>query len=213
MEQQRRKEARYGLIAQDLVLEIRGDYLQGEENPNSPTVEIKTKGMVNISNAGMFIPVDFGDKILSRDTPVKITWNDPPRFGEGMEILSVNGFVRHCKVGYGIGIEFAAIPKELGDKLGEWTDFLSAGPYDGGAWPPPLLKEAIDACAIIVTSLGVFLGLWGILTVDTHPDRAGWLMGAMLTSIVLYAALRLLSSFGAIAASLRMKKGRLDTSS
>ena len=193
--EQRREEARFGLLAVELAVEIGG----ANANRDSEPIRAKSTGMVNISNSGMFIPLDVqgaDDELWHRGTPVKIVWDNPPLYGEGMEKLSVDAFLRHSKEGYGIGVEFSHMDKDTRNKLREWVDFLATTSYDGETWPRQVWKDAINAFAIIVTTLGVGFGLWGILTVNDNPARANLFMYLMLASIFVYAALRLMSSLG-----------------
>ena len=199
--EQRREEARFGLLAVELVVEIGGsqDTRGADTNRDSEPIRAKSSGMVNISNSGMFIPLDIQGvegELWHRGTPVKIAWDNPPLYGEGMEKLAVDAFLRHSKEGYGIGVEFSNLDKETRNKLRAWVDFLAATSYDGETWPRQVWKDAINAFAIIVTTLGVGFGLWGILTVNDDPARANFFMYLMLASIFVYAALRLVSSLG-----------------
>ena len=199
--EQRREEARFGLLAVELVVEIGGsqDTRGADANRDSGPIRTKSSGMVNISNSGMFIPLDIQGvegEPWHRGTPVKIAWDNPPLYGEGMEKLAVDAFLRHSKEGYGIGVEFSNLDKKTRNKLREWVDFLAATSYDGETWPRQVWKDAINAFAIIVTTLGVGFGLWGILTVNDDPARANFFMYLMLASIFVYAALRLVSSLG-----------------
>ena len=199
--EQRREEARFGLLAVELVVEIGGsqDTRGADANRDSGPIRAKSSGMVNISNSGMFIPLDIQGvegEPWHRGTPVKIAWDNPPLYGEGMEKLAVDAFLRHSKEGYGIGVEFSNLDKKTRNKLREWVDFLAATSYDGETWPRQVWKDAINAFAIIVTTLGVGFGLWGILTVNDDPARANFFMYLMLASIFVYAALRLVSSLG-----------------
>ena len=191
--EQRRKEARFGLLAVELTVEI------ADANSDSEPFRAKSTGMINISNSGMFIPLyvqGVDGEPWRRGTPVKIVWENPPLYGEGMEKLTVNAFLRHSKEGYGFGVEFSHMDKETRNKLREWIDFLATTSYDGETWPRQVWKDAINAFAIIVTTLGVGFGLWGILTVNDNPVRANLFMYLMLASIFVYAALRLMSSLG-----------------
>ena len=199
--EQRREEARFGLLAVELVVEIGGsqDTRGADANRDSGPIRAKSSGMVNISNSGMFIPLDIQGvegEPWHRGTPVKIAWDNPPLYGEGMEKLAVDAFLRHSKEGYGIGVEFSNLDKKTRNKLREWVDFLAATSYDSETWPRQVWKDAINAFAIIVTTLGVGFGLWGILTVNDDPARANFFMYLMLASIFVYAALRLVSSLG-----------------
>ena len=199
--EQRREEARFGLLAVELVVEIGGsqDTRGADANRDSGPIRAKSSGMVNISNSGMFIPLDIpgvDGELWHRGTPVKIAWDNPPLYGEGMEKLAVDAFLRHSKEGYGIGVEFSNLDKETRNKLRAWVAFLAATSYDGETWPRQVWKDAINAFAIIVTTLGVGFGLWGILTVNDDPARANFFMYLMLASIFVYAALRLVSSLG-----------------
>ena len=199
--EQRREEARFGLLAVELVVEIGGsqDTRGADANRDSGPIRAKSSGMVNISNSGMFIPLDIQGvegEPWHRGTPVKIAWDNPPLYGGGMEKLAVDAFLRHSKEGYGIGVEFSNLDKKTRNKLREWVDFLAATSYDGETWPRQVWKDAINAFAIIVTTLGVGFGLWGILTVNDDPARANFFMYLMLASIFVYAALRLVSSLG-----------------
>ncbi len=199
--EQRREEARFGLLAVELAVEIGGsqNMRESDANRDSGPITVRSTGMVNISNSGMFIPLDvqgIEDEVWRRGTPVKVVWDNPPFYGEGMEKLAVDAFLRYSKEGYGIGVEFSNLNKDTRNKLREWVDFLATTSYDGETWPRQVWKDAINAFAIIVTTLGVGFGLWGILTVNDHPDRANLFMVLMLASIFIYAALRLMSSLG-----------------
>ncbi len=55
--EQRREEARFGLLAVELAVEIGGsqNMRESDANRDSGPITVRSTGMVNISNSGMFI--------------------------------------------------------------------------------------------------------------------------------------------------------------
>lgn len=170
--QQNRREPRYGVLAE---VEIAG----------APQ-EVHYEGLVNISESGMFIPLNPSDSDEFRDVhSATVKW-------KFVQALHAHSFSADCLVKrstpYGIALKFEEMDSESKSRLRELVRFLSRQREE--LWPGVTLRSILDTIAACVSAMGVGCGLVGLMIIKLHPSWARFLIVAMIVSIFLYALIR-----------------------
>ena len=172
--QQRRKQTRYGILAEDVQITLGG------------TPVYQTRGHIDISERGMFIPID-GPHLqkFQQDQNYEFAWklygrlSGPVLHARG-SVIGVNPF--------GIEVGFTSMDKPTEILLGKLVKLLRGESLD--QWPAPSVRDKLDTYGAVVAALGVGCGLIGLNLVNRSPTAALICLGAMIASVFIYAILR-----------------------
>jgi hypothetical protein len=172
---QKRREPRYGILAQDIQIS------------GGAGLVFTTKGHIDINESGMFIPIDAAMlPSFAQSQIYSITWR---LWG----ILSGPQLQATCTVAniippFGIDVSFEQVNQPTKSLLRKLVKLLRRERPD--SWPSEPIRNVIDTFAAVVAALGVACGLIGLQLVNSNPGWAMGLLGAMIVSIFAYAVLR-----------------------